>query len=93
MYFTYILTNFSKTVLYIGVTNNLARRLAEHKEDAFNRKKSFCGRYKVFYLLYFEEFQWIQEAISREKELKNWRREKKERLISSQNPNWDFLDI
>ena len=91
--FVYILTNKNKSVLYIGVTNDLYRRVAEHKADAEGSKKSFCGRYNCYYLVYYEEFQRPLEAIAREKELKKWRREKKELLIASDNPNWDFIEL
>jgi len=91
--FVYILTNKNKTVLYIGVTNNLERRVSEHKADAEGPRKSFCGRYNCYYLVYYEEFQKPIEAIAREKELKKWRREKKEILISSDNPDWKFIEL
>lgn len=91
--FVYILTNKNKTVLYVGVTNNLERRVAEHKEDAEGPRKSFCGRYNCYFLVYYEEFQNPLDAIAREKELKKWRREKKDSLITSDNPNWDFIEV
>src|SRR5690606_21682735 len=90
--FVYILTNKNKTVLYVGVTNNLARRVAEHRAEAEGLRKSFCGRYNCYYLLYYEQFKRPLEAIAREKELKKWSREKKDLLISSDNPNWEFID-
>ena len=91
-YYVYITTNKIKTVLYIGVTNNLKRRLKEHERNATSRdiKSSFTGRYNVHFLLYLERFQWIQHAIAREKELKGWRRSKKEALIATVNPDWEF---
>ena len=88
-YYIYIITNTNKTVLYIGVTNDLQRRLLEHKEG---RIHTFTGRYNVKYLLYFEEFNCIVKAIAREKEIKKWRREKKHQLIETLNPEWRFLD-
>ena len=93
-YYVYITTNKIKTVLYIGVTNNLKRRLLEHESNAKSRdtKSSFTGRYNVHFLIYFERFQWIQHAIVREKELKGWRRSKKEALIATVNPDWEFLN-
>jgi len=91
-YYVYILTNIFKTVLYIGVTNNLEKRLSQHKYDAMTEQMSFAERYKCVYLLYFEEFQWVTQAIQREKELKKWGRPKKLALIKSQNPNLDFLN-
>jgi len=90
-YYVYILTNPRKTVLYIGVTNSLVRRLREHYEQR-GKKKTFTGRYYVHQLVYFEEFQWIQVAIAREKELKGWTRKKKEELIASLNPRWNSLN-
>jgi len=90
LYFIYILTNKSKTSLYIGVTNNLERRLLEHENE--QNKKSFTAKYQIKYLLYFEKFTWVHDAIAREKELKGWRREKKLALIKSYNPNLDFLN-
>ena|SRR5690606_5117241 len=89
-YYTYILTNFTKTVLYTGVTNNLKIRLFEHKTSL--NKKAFTSRYKCFYLIYWERHQYIQYAIEREKEIKGWTREKKEKLINEFNPNWKFLN-
>ncbi len=90
-YYTYILTNKNKTVLYIGVTNNLKIRLDFHK-NSMGVKNNFTAKYKCIYLIYYEHFQDINIAISREKELKGWRREKKEILIHSMNPNWLFLN-
>ncbi len=91
-YYVYILTNKSKKVLYIGVTNDLDRRLFEHKEDSLSLKKSFAGKYNVIFLIYYKHYQYINNAIEREKELKEWRREKKEALINSFNPDWEFLN-
>ena len=89
-YYVYILTNKAKTVLYTGVTNNLKVRLQQHK-DSLN-PDSFTSKYKVFYLLYFEKFTWIQVAIAREKEIKGWKRDKKIALIKTINPDLGFLD-
>jgi len=88
-YYIYILTNQNKTVLYIGVTNNLSRRLKEHFEGKI---PGFTQQYRCRYLIYYELFQFIDQAIAREKELKAWRREKKEMLISKFNPDWIFLN-
>ncbi len=88
MYYVYILANKSNTVIYIGVTNDLERRVNEHKSEEI---KGFTKRYKVNKLVYFEEFTEINEAISREKQLKNWIREKKNRLIETMNPEWSDL--
>ena len=91
-YFVYILTNFHRKVLYTGVTNDLERRLHEHRISSETDKKSFTGKYNCFYLVYWERHQWIQHAIEREKEIKGWNRVKKERLIESINPDWKFLN-
>jgi putative endonuclease len=91
-YFVYIVTNKNTTVLYIGVTNDLKRRLYEHEEDAKNLKKHFTGKYNCYNLVYYERFQFIQHAIAREKELKGWTRLKKEKLIQEFNPDWKFLN-
>jgi putative endonuclease len=90
-YFVYIITNPARTVLYVGVTNNLRRRIQEHYEQR-GRQKTFAGRYFCFNLVYFERFSYPNHAISREKEIKKWRREKKDALINSFNPEWRFLN-
>lgn len=89
-YFVYILTNKYKSVLYIGVTNDLKRRLAEHCSGLI---KGFTSKYRVHYLLYYEEFNDINIAIAREKELKGWIRVRKIELIKTLNPQLDFLNI
>ncbi|ARV06750.1 endonuclease [Polaribacter sp. SA4-10] len=91
-YYVYIITNENKTVLYIGVTNDIQKRLSQHYFDSQNAKKSFAGKYNCFYLLYYEVFEDINIAIQREKQLKGWRREKKNKLISDFNANWEFLN-
>ncbi len=91
-YFVYILTNKLKTVLYTGVTNNLERRLNEHERDAMINGKSFSGKYKCIYLIYFEYYDHIDHAIEREKRIKGWNRRKKELLINDFNPEWKFLN-
>ena len=90
-YYVYILTNKTKTVLYTGVTNNLKERLYVHKHPEAN-SKAFTAKYKVFYLIYYELFTEVEQAIAREKQIKGWRRAKKEKLISEFNPDWNFLD-
>jgi putative endonuclease len=92
VYYIYILTNKYRTTLYIGVTNNLKRRLQEHIESTNEQSASFVGRYKLSNLVYYEKFTWIQEAIAREKELKRWRRDKKNDLIRSFNPAFENLN-
>ena len=92
-YFVYIVTNKNKTVLYTGVTNNLARRLYEHEQNSIPfRHRSFAGQYNAYFLLYYERFEFIEHAIAREKEIKGWRRSKKEALINSMNAEWKFLN-
>ena len=91
-YSFYITTNSNRTVLYCGVTNNLEQRLIEH----FLRKgtpDTFTGRYHCYWLVYNEHFKYINDAIAREKEVKKWRREKKEALIDTLNPERKFLNF
>jgi putative endonuclease len=90
-YFTYITTNPAKTVLYIGMTNNLKRRMIEHFESKGN-KEHFAGKYYCYNLIWYEIHNNPLGAIKREKELKGWTRQKKEKLIDSFNPNWRFLN-
>jgi len=90
-YYIYITTNPEKTVLYIGVTNDICNRLYQHKENK-GTNKSFTGKYYCYNLLYYEHFTHIDEAIAREKEIKKWRREKKIALIETENPEWRFLN-
>ena len=90
-YYIYILTNKTKTVLYTGVTNNLKDRLYFHNNpEPFS--KSFTAKYKCFYLLHYEHFFDIDDAINREKVIKGWSRNKKENLINSINVKWKFLN-
>ena len=91
-YFVYIVTNKSKTTLYVGVTNNIQRRTMQHYWDSIYFKKSFAGKYNCYYLLYYEAYNSPQDAINREKQIKKYRREKKDKLISDFNPSWDFLN-
>lgn len=87
-YYVYIITNKLGGVLYIGVTNDLNKRIFQHKEKIID---GFSKRYNLTKLVYVEEFSSPIEAISREKQLKNWHRTWKENLIATQNPNWDDL--
>ena len=87
-YYVYILTNQNHTVLYIGVTNDLARRVAEHKAGVH---EGFTKKYKVNKLVYFEESLSIMAAIEREKQLKAGSRAKKLVLITASNPYWKEL--
>ena len=90
-YYVYILTNKAKTVLYTGVTNNLKERLYYHKNPE-PYSKAFTTKYRCFYLIYYEHFFEIEDAIRREKVIKGWSRSKKESLIVNFNPSWSFLD-
>ncbi len=89
-YYVYILTNWSNNVMYIGVTNNLQRRLFEHRNKLID---GFTKRYNLNKLIYYECFSNINDAIRREKELKKWRRAKKNELVESMNPEWKDLVI
>lgn len=90
-YYVYILTNKNKTVLYTGVTNNLKERLYFHK-NPLSFSKAFTTKYKCYYLIYYEHFFQIENAIQREKQIKGKSRAKKEVLISDFNPSWSFLN-
>ncbi|MFK7061481.1 GIY-YIG nuclease family protein [Flavobacterium oreochromis] len=92
-YYVYIITNKNKTVLYIGVTNNLKLRIQQHQDNIKSNKNTFASRYNACFLIYYEKFTWIQEAIAREKELKGWRREKKMELIARSNPTMEFIEL
>jgi putative endonuclease len=87
-YYVYMMTNRSRVVLYTGVTNSLERRLWFHGNTS---ARSFTGRYKVDRLVYYERFDRARDAISREKEIKAWRREKKNDLVQKLNPKWEDL--
>ena len=91
-YYVYILANPNRSTIYIGMTNNLSRRLQEHKSNR-GTKISFAGRYYCYELVYYEVHQYVNNAIAREKELKKWSRVKKNALIESFNPSWYSLNI
>jgi putative endonuclease len=91
-YYVYILTNRYRSTYYIGMTNNLKERLQQHKDNILNKNKTFASKYGIEFLVYYEKFTWVQEAIAREKELKKWRRDKKLELIRRFNPEFEFLD-
>jgi putative endonuclease len=91
-YYVYIITNIQKNILYVGVTNNWQKRIDEHIADAGNKKTTYAGKYNCRYLLLLEEFMFVKDAITREKEIKGWRREKKDALITAANPEWHFLN-
>ena len=83
----YILSNFGRTVFYIGVTNNLVVRILQHR----NNESAFTAKYKCHFLMYYEDYADIRNAIAREKQLKNWKRGWKIDLIRKQNPGLDDL--
>jgi putative endonuclease len=87
-YYVYLLTNWNHKVIYIGATNNLRYRLHQHKEKLV---KGFTEKYNVNKLVYFEETNDVYIAITREKEIKHWRREKKNKLVESTNSQWKDL--
>lgn len=88
-YYVYILTNVLQSVLYIGVTNDIARRLHEHKTHAV---PGFTDRYNVTKLVYVEEYPQVEDAIRRKKQLKKWSRAKKEALINAENAAWEEIE-
>ena len=90
MYYVYILSNWSDSVLYIGVTSNLPRRLYEHKNGLAD---GFTKKYHVHKLVFYECTSDVYAAISREKQLKKWSRKKKEWLIGQMNPEWQDLSL
>jgi putative endonuclease len=91
-YFVYITTNPKKTVLYVGVTNDLPSRMQEHFNNR-GKPETFAGKYYCYKLVYYERYQGINQAISREKELKDLSREKKVSLIEELNPHWNLLVV
>ena len=89
-FYVYILTNTSNKVMYIGVTNDLRRRISEHKNGIV---EGFTKRYNVHKLVYVEYYQDIRTATAREKQLKGWKRGKKNALVESKNPQWRELPV
>ncbi|MBK9006451.1 MAG: GIY-YIG nuclease family protein [Anaerolineae bacterium] len=88
-YFVYIMTNRSKT-LYTGVTNNLERRVYEHKNKLV---AGFTSKYNITKLVYYEETSNVHAALAREKQIKGWRRAKKIALIEAENPEWKDISL
>ena len=88
-YYVYILTNAHKSVLYTGVTNDLVRRVYEHKHHL--DKGSFTSQYNVEYLVYYEVTNDATSAIEREKQIKGWNRKRKNKLVDIKNPGWEDL--
>ena len=89
MYYVYMLTNVTGTVVYTGVTNDVMRRVYEHKHNL--DPNSFTAKYNVHKLVYFEETPSSYAAISREKQIKSWNRKRKNQLVESINPKWEDL--
>lgn len=87
-YYVYLLTNKHKNVLYTGVTNDLVRRIYEHKNKM---QKGFSEKYNLEQLVYYEIYVEIMDAITREKQIKAWSRKKKDALVSQFNPEWKDL--
>ena len=87
-YYVYILTNWKGNVMYIGVTNNLERRVYEHKHELV---EGFTKSYHVHKLVYYEETCDVRAALEREKQLKNWSRIKKNALVETMNPRWEDI--
>ena len=90
MCFVYMLTNWDDSVLYIGVTSNLPKRLYEHRNGLVD---GFTKKYNVHKLVYYEESTYMQSAIEREKQLKKWSRAKKNALVARMNPTWRDLSL
>ena len=88
-FYVYILASKRNSALYIGITNNLWRRIEEHRTK---KNKSFTSRYNIDKLVYFEHYNYINQAITREKRLKKWKREWKNELINKVNPKWRNLE-
>lgn len=89
-YYVYIITNKFNGVLYIGVTNNLVRRIFEHKHKMVD---GFSKKYNLTKLVYFEETSDVNSALKREKQLKNWHRDWKIKIINDINPGWKDLSV
>ena len=87
-FFVYILISYNGNTMYIGVTNDLVRRVFEHKNGLI---EEFTKQYRVHKLVYYESFSDVRYAIAREKQLKGWRRARKNELIESKNPTWADL--
>jgi putative endonuclease len=87
-YYIYLLTNWNNKIMYVGMTNNLQRRIYEHKEKSV---KGFTEKYNVNKLVYFEQTSDVEAALNREKEIKKWRRGKKNSLVENVNPEWKDL--
>ena len=89
-YYVYLLTNWNNRVIYVGVTSDLERRVYEHKNKLHD---GFTQKYNVNKLVYYESSCDVMAAIEREKQIKKWRREKKNQLVIQMNPDWDDLSL
>ena len=89
-YYVYLLTNWNNQVMYVGVTNNLEHRIYEHRNKLVD---GFTKKYNVEKLVYFETASDVLAAIEREKQIKKWRREKKNQLVIEMNPEWKDLSL
>ena len=87
-YYVYIITNWKDKIMYVGITNDLRRRVYEHKSKLID---GFTKKYNVNKLVYNEITENVNSALEREKEIKKWRREKKNKLVASMNKNWNDL--
>ena len=90
-YYIYFTTNPNRTTMYIGMTNDVARRLVEHYANR-GKPETFAGKYYCYCLVYLELYQYVNNAIECETELKKWSRERKNELVAGFNPHWKFLN-
>ena len=89
-YYVYIPTNVRRNVMYVGVTNNLENRVAQHRAGTGS---DLTSRYRVDTLVYVEDYKYVEDAIAREKQIKSWRRSRKDALVEAANPTWaDLLE-
>ncbi len=88
-YYVYIMSSKHNTTIYTGITNDLVRRVYEHKSDI---NDGFTKRYHVHKLVYYEEWSSVKEAIEREKQIKSWSRKRKNDLIATLNPTWEEIE-
>ena len=88
-YYVYILANATNTTIYVGVTNNLIRRIYEHKNKI--DPNSFSAKYDIHKLVYYESTSDVHAAIEREKQIKGWNRARKNKLVATKNPKWEDL--
>ena len=89
-YYVYILTNWNNKIMYVGITNNLQRRLYEHQHELVD---GFTKKYHIHKLVYYDCCGEVTSAIAREKEIKGWTRARKNALVESKNPNWEEITI